>query len=48
MRLTRMFVTAHYSVSLRELPVELSILGAIISTTVGRPLAAIASDVLRL
>jgi hypothetical protein len=48
MRLTRMLICAHYSAFNRELPDELSILGAIISTNVGRPLAAIASDVLRL
>jgi len=35
-----MLITAHYNPYLRELPDELSILGAIISTDVGRPLAA--------
>src|SRR5437899_2849529 len=40
MRLSRMLITAHYSAFLREKPDGLSILGAIISTDVGRDWAA--------
>jgi hypothetical protein len=40
MRLPRIKITAHYNALNREVPDGVSILGAIISTYVGRPLAA--------
>jgi hypothetical protein len=47
MRLLRMLVNAHYSLFLREIPDGLTNEGAIISTDVGRPLAAAVIEWLR-
>jgi hypothetical protein len=47
MRLLRMFITAHYSAFSKEVPDGLTTEGAIISTNVGRVLAAAGIEWLR-
>jgi len=48
MRLLRKLITANYSLFLREVPVGLTNEGAVISTNVGRELAAAGIEWLRL